>query len=364
MSPAKRKIASASKQALVAVIRKSQILQRRTTHPKFTAMPTRRSSCSTGADLLRTADPDRQRSRRADRSSVDAGQCRTRDPRLCRPEQLQKVHALDGVHLCPEDCEFSATKTRHREPQDFDLTATAIDFAVANGRILQRAVTSGAAQITIVSSAQGPTAPHSPEQRTVVTAASSTRISLPQRGAKPSHKIHGAPDARIVNSTAGQPDRVSTSDSVDAAFLPQGGIESVTQQGNVAYTDEQGARQTACRPGRPRRATLRPTRCYVLTGSPRVASGGMATTANAIRINRATGDAFAEGDVKSTYSELEGTAERRSAGVVVAHSCDRPQYDGPQQPRQSRSTPAMPGSGRTRTSSRRRRSSSTAITAL
>ena len=51
--------------------------------------------------------------------------------------------------------------------------------------------------------------------------------------------VHGAPDARIVNSTPGQPDRVSTSDSVDAAFLPQGGIDSITQQGNVAYTDGQ-----------------------------------------------------------------------------------------------------------------------------
>jgi lipopolysaccharide export system protein LptA len=42
-----------------------------------------------------------------------------------------------------------------------------------------------------------------------------------------------------------------------------------------------------------------------LTGSPRVANGGMATTAKTIRINRATGDALAQGDVKSTYSELK-----------------------------------------------------------
>ena len=51
------------------------------------------------------------------------------------------------------------------------------------------------------------------------------------------------PNARIVNSTPGQPDRISTSDSVDAVFLPQGGIDSVTQQGNVVYTDSQAARQ-------------------------------------------------------------------------------------------------------------------------
>ena len=43
----------------------------------------------------------------------------------------------------------------------------------------------------------------------------------------------------------------------------------------------------------------------VLSGSPRVADSGMTTTAQVIRVNRATGDAIAEGDVKSTYSELK-----------------------------------------------------------
>jgi lipopolysaccharide export system protein LptA len=43
----------------------------------------------------------------------------------------------------------------------------------------------------------------------------------------------------------------------------------------------------------------------VLTGSPRVVDGGMTTTAQTIRMNRATGDAIAEGNVKSTYSDLK-----------------------------------------------------------
>jgi len=43
----------------------------------------------------------------------------------------------------------------------------------------------------------------------------------------------------------------------------------------------------------------------VLTGSPRVVDTGMATTAQTIRVNRATGDAVAEGNVKSSYSELK-----------------------------------------------------------
>ena len=43
----------------------------------------------------------------------------------------------------------------------------------------------------------------------------------------------------------------------------------------------------------------------VLNGSPRVVDGGMTTTSRSMRLNRATGDAFAEGDVKSTYSDLK-----------------------------------------------------------
>jgi len=43
----------------------------------------------------------------------------------------------------------------------------------------------------------------------------------------------------------------------------------------------------------------------LLIGSPRVIDGGMTTTADTLRMNRTTGDAFAEGNVKSTYSDLK-----------------------------------------------------------
>jgi len=63
----------------------------------------------------------------------------------------------------------------------------------------------------------------------------------------------------------------------------------------------------------------------LLTDSPRVTNGGMATTAKTIRMNRSTGDAFAEGNVKSTYSELkeqpDGALLASSSPIhVTAHS--------------------------------------------
>jgi lipopolysaccharide export system protein LptA len=74
----------------------------------------------------------------------------------------------------------------------------------------------------------------------------------------------------------------------------------------------------------------------VLTGSPRVVNNGTTTTAETIRMNRATGDALAEGNVKSTYSDLKAQPDggmlassdpihvtsrsmtaRRSSGIAV-----------------------------------------------
>ena len=40
-----------------------------------------------------------------------------------------------------------------------------------------------------------------------------------------------------MSQTPGQPDRVSTSTMLDASFHPGGGIDSIAQQGSVAYQD-------------------------------------------------------------------------------------------------------------------------------
>jgi lipopolysaccharide export system protein LptA len=233
--------------------------------------------------------------------------------------QLQKVHALDGMRLTENAANGSkpAVQGAAAGPQDFELTAAAMDFIVKHGHILQRAETSGAAQITIAQAqaSSATPAPPSPPQRTVVTAGKFQAQFALSEGRNHLTRVHGAPNAHIVNAIPGQPDRVSTSDSVDAAFLPQGGMDAITQQGNVAYTDGQPpdkrmqawANSARYTPG---------DQMLVLTGSPRVANGGMATTARTIHINRATGDALAEGDVKTTYSELKEQPD----GALLASS--------------------------------------------
>jgi lipopolysaccharide export system protein LptA len=220
--------------------------------------------------------------------------------------ELQKVHASEGVRLAQHAVSGSKPQPNASVPQDFEIAAPIIDFFVAEGNRLDRAETSGAAQITI-SPAQNasPANPQAPAPHTVVTAGRfDAKFTATPEGSSRLTSVHGAPDAKIVNTAPGLPDRVSTSQMLDAAFLPQGGIASIIQQGAVAYSDGQPLdKRTQAWADK---ALYTPAdRILVLTGSPRVSDGGMLTTATTIRVNRDTDDAFAEGDVKSTYSELK-----------------------------------------------------------
>jgi lipopolysaccharide export system protein LptA len=229
--------------------------------------------------------------------------------------QLQKVHAVEGAHLSQKVVR-ARSGDKNNSPQNFDLTAPVIDFTVANGRVLKQAVTSGAARITLSQAQDSDVAAAKPGQQSVVTAGKFLADFKISDGKNHLTSVRGAPEVRIANSVQGEADRVSTSDSVDAAFFPQGGIESITQKGNVTYSDNQPAEkrvQAWANAGRYTPAD----HLLVLTGSPRVANGGMATTADAIRINRATGEALAEGDVKSTYSELK---EQPDGALLAASS--------------------------------------------
>jgi len=232
--------------------------------------------------------------------------------------EVEKVHASEGVRLAQQAVTKEAVKTEGSGPQDFEVTAPVIDFFVVDGQRLDRAVTSGAAQIMIYphqeSQQSGP--PVLPPQRTVIQARKfDAKFKPTANGGSRLSKIHGAPNAKITSVTPDEPDRISTSEMADAVFLPLGGIESVTQQGHVAYTDGQppDKRMQAWSD----RAHYTPSdQVITLVGNPRVVNGGMATTAKTIRINRQTNEAHAEGDVKSTYSELK----EQPNGALLASS--------------------------------------------
>ena len=220
--------------------------------------------------------------------------------------QVQKVHAEEGVRLVQHAAGNESPGVNAASAQDYELTARAIDFFVAEGRRLDRAETSGAAQITI-SPAQGSNAASAQDsaQRTVITAGRfDAKFAETSDGSNRLTAIHGSPNAKIVSFSPGLPDRASTSQSLDATFSQRGGIESIVQQGSVAFSDGQTPEKRT--QAWADKAVYTPSdRILILSGSPRVAEGAMVTTARTIRINRANDDAIAEGEVKSTYNELK-----------------------------------------------------------
>jgi lipopolysaccharide export system protein LptA len=90
-------------------------------------------------------------------------------------------------------------------------------------------------------------------------------------------------------------------------FAPGGGLIGILMNGGFQYTEAQGSQGSkGGRTATADKARYNPAdETLTLSGSPRVTDGGLAITANAVRINRRTGDAFADGDVKTTYSELK-----------------------------------------------------------
>jgi len=208
---------------------------------------------------------------------------------------LTKVKAIDGVRFVQDQ-----RATAKQAAQSVELASDALDLFLTEGR-LEHGVTGGVARITI-----RPQTPAPSQGNTVITAG---RFDMSFGADSRLQALHGEPEARIVSSAPGQPDKVSTSQTLDAAFnsTGDGGIESVIQKGNVRYNDGQRgafAHQARYTPG---------DENLLLTGSPRWVEGGSTTTARMLRINRSTGDAFADGDVKTVYRE----ARSQPAGALL-----------------------------------------------
>jgi lipopolysaccharide export system protein LptA len=233
---------------------------------------------------------------------------------------LKTVHADEGVRLAQKKAEPASSGGGAGAPlsafasgaQEVEMAAPVMDFVVKDGHLLKSAVTSGPPRIVITQPGAG--------QRTVVTAARFT-AKFAERNRIAS--LHGAADAKIVSSKPGQPDRISISRALEVLFRPEGGITSIVQQGDLAYVD--GTLKAWAQ-----RATYTPAdQMLVLNGSPRVVDNGMTTTAEIMRMNRETGDAVAEGNVKSTYSELKAQPDGAmfatadpihvTSGSMIAH---------------------------------------------
>ena len=129
--------------------------------------------------------------------------------------------------------------------------------------------------------------------------------------------LHGSPNSRIVSTSPGQPEKVSTAHNLDVPLRPMAGQKSWCRRETSSITRLPPNPTPAGASAFADVATYTPgDHMLVLTGSPRVIDGGMTTTAEVMRINRQTGDGFADNDVKTTYSDLKPQPN----GALLANS--------------------------------------------
>ena len=191
--------------------------------------------------------------------------------------RLTKARAEDSVQLK----QGPAGKSQ-------ELHAVALDLSVKDGRKLEKAVTSGGRAEIVREQAPGKT--------TISAGHFETMFNDQNRPVS----LYGTPDAKIVDTMPGKPDRILTSRELTAKFNDKGEIVSADQTGDFHY---QESTQTASAE-RAKYAAAEET--ILLSGSPRVvdATQGITLTADSIQLNRKTRNAFAQDNVKTTYSKM------------------------------------------------------------
>jgi lipopolysaccharide export system protein LptA len=207
--------------------------------------------------------------------------------------RLSRVRASENVHVQQLPGQNSGDA--------YDVVSNAMDLVVRNGNKFEYAQTDGPGQVTLTpqKAAEG--------DQTVVTA---DRFRAEFDDNNRLKTIHGESHAKMVSSAAGEPDKTATSHDLLVQFAPGGGLSAILMNGSFQYNEPQAANGKGAGLGG-RTATADKARynpadeTLSLTGTPRVTDGGLAISASTVRINRRTGDAFADGDVKSTYSELK-----------------------------------------------------------
>jgi lipopolysaccharide export system protein LptA len=191
--------------------------------------------------------------------------------------RLSKARAEDSVQLK----QGPAGKSQ-------ELHAVALDLSVKDGRRLEKAITSGGPAEIVRDQAPG---------KTTISAGHFETVFNDQN--RPV-SLYGTPDAKIVDSVPGKPDRILTSRELTAKFNDKGEIISADQTGDFHY---QEGTQTASAE-RAKYAAAEET--IVLSVSPRVidANQGITLTAESIQLNRKSRNAFAQDNVKTTYSKM------------------------------------------------------------
>jgi lipopolysaccharide export system protein LptA len=235
--------------------------------------------------------------------------------------QLQTIYARQGATLRQEP------RADSKNPQTTTMSSDAMTFELGEGQLLTSARTEGPGELTMTSAS-----PKTAGEQTVVVARHFTAEFGDQNRL---HTVHGIGAVKVTSRAPTQPDKVSTSDTLVAEFTPAGEISRAVQEGNFRFTEGQSSKdEPGGRTSTAQRATYQPLDdSLTLLGNPRIVDGGMTVTADSIRLLRRTGESFAVGSVKTTYSELtvqpDGALLATADPIhVTAHAMNAKQSSG------------------------------------
>jgi lipopolysaccharide export system protein LptA len=223
-------------------------------------------------------------------------------------KQPARLHLVKNARM-RQDPKPGASGTN---AQPMEIAADQIDLQLVEGNRLTTGDTVGPGTITIFpapagsksAKSGGHTGQGDSSNTTTVATAGTFHATFGEDNRI--QTLHGSPNSRIVSTSPGQPEKVSTSHNLDVKFGADGGVEKLVQTGDFRYHEPAANADTGDRQGYANSATYTPgDQILLLNGSPRVIDNGTTTTAEVVRINRQTGDAFADNTVKTTYSDLK-----------------------------------------------------------
>ena len=207
---------------------------------------------------------------------------------------------------------ISQAATGAKSAQQSEFRGEGLDVAVRSGRFIQAANSVGAAQIVLSNS------PGEPQHAVSHTASGGkTVINAGRFDAKFGadnriSTLNGTAPVKIVSSNPGQPDRISTSRELTASFSGVNqALQNAVQTGDVRIQEGQ-------RTANGDRADFNPAKdTLALTGNVRFTDPvlGATLTSNSLQFDRKTGQVFAAGAVKTSYTAQKG---QRSGAMLAA----------------------------------------------
>ncbi len=222
--------------------------------------------------------------------------------RFAGQDVIKSIEARESVQLEQLPSAKAGEKTgKEEKKQLLSFSGDAMDLTLDKGKSMRRAETSGAAQIVIAGNAapvNGGTNQSQANTRTVITAGKFEALFASGNRIK---SLHGSPEAKIVSTSAGQPNRTSTSNELLVSFQPGNAIDSVVQQGNVQVQDDQRTASANQARFSPQSGTL------ALFGNVRIQDkmNSSSMSADSALLEQRTGELTAKGEVKTTYADLK-----------------------------------------------------------